>query len=142
LSSGVSVPDDTADGILGNIGRGRILSDDFKRDRLFSTKVKFQDPIRRNIIYTFVNKKMVTISKTSKAKNIELNRNILCALMKYSIKYEKAVDFELALEYPMCLTPPMISHPDGKPRETDKSKLELILGYQKSDDDDHSENRG
>ena len=67
------------------------------------------------------------ISKDGKTKVAEVNRNILGILLSYTLKTNKAVDFEKALQYPLSPIPLSISHPDGNRRTTAKSNLKVFI---------------
>ena len=71
--------------------------------------------------------KKVTIEDNKKAKSIEVNRNILGALLSISAKSGQAIDFEKALEYPLCPVPLSLANPDGSRRVTSKSKLISVI---------------
>ena len=59
---------------------------------------------------------------------VEINRNILGALLSFSAKANQPIDFDSALSYPLSPIPLSLALPDGARRETPKSKLmEIIL---------------
>ena len=65
--------------------------------------------------------------KNQKERTIEVNRDILGWLVRLSLSSGKAVDFELALQYPLSPIPLSIATPDGERREIAKSKLMKII---------------
>ena len=59
---------------------------------------------------------------------VEINRNILGALLSFSAKTNQPTDFDSALSYPLSPIPLTLALPDGARTETPKSKLmEIIL---------------
>ena len=139
LSSGMPVPDDAADIILKSLETGKTLSEDFKRERLYSQHIKFHNPIKRNNYASF-SKNKITVTKDNKAKTIEVNRNIIGNLLSFTVKTGRVIDFEKALQYPLSSIPLSISHPDGSRRETAKSKLKgIIVGYNMNEEKPENE---
>ena len=60
-------------------------------------------------------------------KTVEVNRDILGTLLALTAKIEKVINFENALENPLCSVPLSLACPDGTPRKTAKSKLLDVL---------------
>ena len=58
---------------------------------------------------------------------VEINRNILGALLSFSAKANQPIDFDSALSYPLSPIPLSLALPDGARRETPKSKLMEII---------------
>ena len=65
------------------------------------------------------------VKKDGKSKSIEVNRNIIGNLLALSAKTGQLIDFNKALEFPLC--PVDLSNPDGCRRSTQKSKLTEII---------------
>jgi len=70
---------------------------------------------------------VLLITSGNKTAVIQANRNVLGKLLVIFTKYEKNVDFEKALTYPLTTTPLSLSNPDGTRRTTQKSKLAEVL---------------
>ena len=78
LSSAVALPDHIVSEILSTRSVGEEESQKFRLERLKSSKVKFNDPIKRIKLQLFSNSsKKVTIEENKKVKCIEVNQNIL-----------------------------------------------------------------
>ena len=129
LSSGVPLQDrEAVERILSLRKVGEESYNDFKRDRLSKKKIKFPHLIKRNELSLFSNtNKSIEIKTSTKTKVVEFNRNIVGTLLAYSARNEKMIDFEKALEYPLCSIPLSLANPDGSPRSTTKSKLLEII---------------
>ena len=124
LSSGMAIPVDIANELLDIPQRGAKLATAFRDNRIDSTLELFHSPIKRNKIRTFTSALEKTkISKSNTTKTVELNRNIIGTLLSFSAKYEKPIDFDHALKYPLSHIPLSLAHPDGSHRTTSKSKL-------------------
>ena len=54
---------------------------------------------------------------------LQVNRNIIGALLSYSTKSGRAIDIERALKFPLSVVPLSIANGDGSRRETNRSKL-------------------
>ena len=88
----------------------------------------FHNAISRYNIKTFQSScKSVGIKRNNNTKSINVNRNILGALVSYSIQSEKAVDIEKALEFPLSPVLLSIANADGSRRQASKSKLLEVL---------------
>ena len=107
---------------------GQALYNDFKKDRLFSTTIKFHDTIKRQ--------KPTLISDVSKPKPkkdtnyevVKANRNVLGKLLTLSANAQQLIDFEAALSFPLYHVPLSLAYPDRTKRSTQKSKLlEIVL---------------
>ena len=129
LSSGVLLQDKEAvERILSLRKVGEESYNDFKRDRLSRKKIKFHHPIKRNELSLFSNtNKSIEIKTSTKTTVVEFNRNIVGTLLAYSARSEKMIDFEKALEYPLCSIPLSLTNLDGSPRLTTKSKLLEVI---------------
>ena len=125
VSSGVPLEaKEAVERILSFRKVGEESYNDFKRDRLSRKKIKFHHPIKRNELSLFSNtNKSIEIKTSTKTKVVEFNRNIVGTLLAYSARNEKMIDFEKALEYPLCSIPLSLANLDGSPRSTTKSKL-------------------
>ena len=91
----------------------------------FTTQLR----IKRSEFSLFSNTNKSTEKKTStETKAVEFNRNSVETLLVYSSKNEKKmIDFEKALEYPLCSILLSLANPDGSPRSTTKSKLLEVI---------------
>ena len=58
---------------------------------------------------------------------LQVNRNIIGALLSYSAKSGRAIDFERALKFPLSALPLNIANGDGSRRETSKNKLMDVI---------------
>ena len=128
LSSGIALDDRIAAEILSTRSVGEKESQKFREERLESSQVKFHDPIKRRKLALFSSSsKKVTIEENKKVKAIEVNRNILGTLLSISAKSGQAIDFEKALEYPLCPVPLSLANADGSRRVTSKSALIQVI---------------
>jgi len=138
LSSGVPINGNNADEILQMFSSGNKLYDCFRNERLNSTEIPFHCAIKQNKYASFSKSLATTLikSKDGKTKVIEVNRSILSALNSYSLKSGIAVDFQEALEYPLCPIPLSICNADSTRRFTAKSKLKdsLLTGVTNNED--------
>ena len=127
-----------ADKILDTKEHGEGLYDTFLKNRILSTKEKIHDPIKRQEKALFQNTgKKVSIQQNGKEVIVEVNREIIGTLLALSAKHEKLIDFQTALQYPLCPIPLSLVHPDGNRRKTTKSTLmKVISSYKISDDED------
>ena len=71
--------------------------------------------------------KKVVVKKDGKLKSIEVNRNVIGNLLALSAKTGQLIDFNKALEFPLCPVDLNLSNPDGSRRSTQKSKLTEII---------------
>ena len=59
--------------------------------------------------------------------------------MALSAKHEKLINFEIALQYPLCLVPLSLVNPDGSRRKTTKSALmKVVISYESSTDEEET----
>ena len=129
LSSGMPISEDISGEILNTLHEGETLYKKFVTERLVSKDVLFHDPIPRRTLKLFdASSKKLLLTKNGPVKTVEVNRDILGTLLALSAKTEKMIDFESALEYPLCSIPLSIPNADGTPRKTTKSKLMTVIG--------------
>ena len=84
---------------------------------------------------TFKNARKAKVTRNGKNAAIEVNRNAIGKLLATSTKFEKKIDFEVALAYPLTSVPLSLSNTDGSRRVTQKSKLmEVLSQYQEEND--------
>ena len=128
LSSGIPIPDDLAEYMLKTKKEGEIAYSIFVNERLQTNVKMFHYPIPRNPIHSFQKAvQKVIVKKNGKSKTIEVNRDILSFLLALSANSGKNIDYEKALQYPLCAVPLSLSNADGSRRSTTKSKLNDIL---------------
>ena len=134
LSSGIAIEDSLATEIINLNTIGKELAVTFKQERMLDIECekickKFLDPLPRNKMRTFKNSaKTYVIVKDKVKTTVEINRNILRALLSFSAKANRPIDFDSALPYPLSPIPLSLALTDGARRETPKSKLmEIIL---------------
>ena len=97
---------------------------------ILEAKIKhFIDPLPGNKTRTFKNSaKTYAVVKDKVKTTVEINRNILGALLSFSAKANQPIDFDSALSYPLSPIPLSLALPHGVRRETPKSKLmEIVL---------------
>ena len=124
LSSGVAVEDDLADQILNIIDIGKSLAETFRNERLIQHNISFHEPIKRTSIAIFKHiLKSAVVRKDNQSMTLQVNRNIIGALLSYSTKSGTAIDFERALKFPLSAVPLSTANGDGSRRETSKSKV-------------------
>ena len=89
---------------------------------------KYHDPIKRNKMKTFKQTAITCVVKKNKeTTSVEVNRNILGALLSFSLKCNKPIDFDAALRYPLSPVPLSIATPDGSKRPNSKSLLMDVI---------------
>ena len=101
---------------------GQLTADEFLENRILHGEKPFHDPIRRVKVPSFL-ETTVTLNKDKKDKVVYANRDIISKLLSLSAKFEKPIDFQKALSYPLYPIPLSMAFPDGSKRETAKSKL-------------------
>ena len=107
---------------------GEQCCSDFIKERIFSDDTKFHDSLSRTKVKLFkqCNQK-VSLLKDGKIKTVEANRNIISTLLAASAEENQAIDFSLALEYPLSPVPLNMANADGSRRSTAKSILNEII---------------
>ena len=113
----------SADDLVGIRTMGQALYNDFKKDRLFSTTIKFHDTIKRQkrILFSDVSK-----PKPKKDTNYEVkkaNWNVLGKLLTLSANAQQLIDFEAALSFPLYHVPISLAYPDRTGRSMQKGNL-------------------
>ena len=128
LSSGIPIDDEHAEGMLKIPEIGEQCCSDFIKERIFSDDTKFHDSLLRTKVKLFkqCNQK-VSFLMDGKMKTVEVNPNIISTLLAASAKANQAIDFSLALEYPLSPVPLNIADADGFQTSTAKSKLNEII---------------
>lgn len=117
-----------SENILAIHDAGKTAFGAFVNERLIETSVPFHDPIPRHKIHLFNStNKQVELRGGARTKTVEVNRNMLGKILVLSAKTERVVNFEYALEYPLCAAPLSLANPDGSRRTTTKSKLMQII---------------
>ena len=140
IGSGIPVDKDLAEAILAMKDKGEDLCKVFLQNRILSTKEKIHNPIKRQEKTLFQNSsKKVTVKQSGKEKVIEVNREIIGRLLALSAKHEKLINFEIALQYPLCPVPRSLVNPDGSRRKTTKSALmKVVRSYESSTDEEET----
>ena len=140
IGSGIPVDKDLAEAILAMKDKGEDLYKVFLQNRILSTKEKIHDPIKRQEKTLFQNSsKKVTVKQNGKEKVIEVNREIIGTLLTLSAKHEKLINFEIALQCPLCPVPLSLANPDGSRRKTTKSALmKVVRSYESSTDEEET----
>ena len=128
-SSGAPINDSNAVEQILNVRKvGKDNYNEFRKNRLSCKLVKFHYPIKRNDLPLFSStNESVQIKQNTRTKAVEINRNIVGDLPAYCAKNEKVIDFEKALEYPVCSVLLSLAYPDGSCRATTKSKLLEVI---------------
>ena len=128
LSSGVQVEASIAEDILNVKDLGTKLYTNFVESRIKSTVAKIHDPIKRQKCSLFKNAgKKVKVNQFQITQTLEVNRQILSKLLALTAKYDKPIDFAIALKFPLCPVPLSLAYPDGTRRKTTKSSLMNIV---------------
>ena len=100
----------------------------FITDRILKKEILFHDPFKKRKLVLFkASSKKVSLTRSTVVKTVEVNRDILGTLLALTAKTEKVINFENALENPLCSVPLSLACPDGTPRKTAKSKLLDVL---------------
>ena len=104
--------------------------------------LKFHDPITRHKIKSFKTASATReVKKDNKSATVAVNRDIIGSLLSFSAKYEKPIDWDTALTYPLSPVPLSICSADGIRRKSNKSKLvETIFAQHKITREDPKQN--
>jgi hypothetical protein len=128
LSSGTPIEEEISEEILNNRIEGEALFETFITDRILRKEILFHDLIKKRKLILFkASSKKVSLTRSTVVKTVEVNREILGTLLALTAKTEKVINFENALEYPLCSVPLSLACPGGTPRKTAKSKLLDVL---------------
>ena len=125
MSSGTPIEEEISEEILNN-RIGEALFETFITGRILKKEILFHDPFKKLVLFKASSKK-VSLTRSTVVKTVEVNRDILGTLLALTAKTEKVINFENALEYPLCSVPLSLACPDGTPRKTAKSKLLDVL---------------
>ena len=127
LSSGKTFEGDSEQ-LLNILEQGKEEAKKFLKERIYTTTIPFHDPIKKQKP-TLFSGEQVKIKQTDQTKEVlKVNRDILGKLLSLSIKFQKPINFQEALMYPLCPVPLSLAFPDGTKRSTTKSKLLAIIG--------------
>ena len=99
LSSGIQLQSDE---VLKSYEIGQEKYKTFVKERIQET---FNDPIQKSKLQTFKNAGKAKVTRNGKTAVIEVNRNAIAKLLANSTKFEKNIDFEVALAYPLTSVP-------------------------------------
>ncbi|CAB3982426.1 Hypothetical predicted protein [Paramuricea clavata] len=129
LGSGTPIEEDISEEIMNyNRIEGEALFETFITVRILKKEILFHDLIkRRNLVLFKASSKKVSLTRSTVVKTVEVNRDILGTFLALTAKTEKVINFENALEYPLCSVPLSLACPDSTPRKTAKSKLLDVL---------------
>ena len=116
LSPGIPVDDGKISSMLNIQKTGKEQYNDFVHDTLTHNKLVLFKDCGKNVV----------VKKDGKLKSIEVNRNIIGNLLALSVKTGQLIDFNKALEFPLCTIDLNLSNPDGSRRSTQKIKLTEI----------------
>ena len=86
---------------------GQTLKEKFQKERLLSTQTKSLHIIKDNKYMSFSKAKKIaaTVTKSGAVLNIEVNRNILSALVSHQVKSGRQFDLKEVLQDPLTPTP-------------------------------------
>ena len=140
IGSGIPVDKDLAEAILAIKTKARICTKCFFKIAFRQLKKKIHDPIKRQEKNLFQSSsKKVTVKQNGKEKVIEVNREIIGTLLALSAKHEKLINFEIALQYPLCLVPLSLANLHGSRCKTTKSALmKVVRSYESSTDEEEA----
>ena len=127
LSSDIPVDDDKISSMLNVQKTGEEQYNDFVQNRLLSDKIKFHDTLTRNISWfclKIVEKRLWPVKKDGKFKLIEVHRNVIGNLLALSAKTGQSIDFNKALEFPLCPIDLNLSNPDGSKKKYAKEQAD------------------
>ena len=125
LSSGVPVEASIAEDIINVL---TMSVQNCIQSRIKSTVTKIHEPIRRQKCSLFKSTgKKVKVNQFQITQTLEVNRQILSKLLALTSKYDKPIDFSIALKFPLCPVPLSFAYPDGTRRKTTKSYLMHIV---------------
>ena len=121
---------------------GKALYNDFKKDYLFSSTIKFHDTIKRQKPTLFSDVSKPKPKKDTNYEVVKANRNVLGKLLILSANAEQLIDFEGALSFPLYHVPLSLAYPDRIKRSTQKSKLlEIALEGSSDPVDTHQQRK-
>ena len=95
----------SADDPVGIRTMGQALYNDFKKDRLFSTTIKFHDTIKRQTLTLFSDASKPKPKKDTNYEVVKANRNVLGKHLTLSANAQQLIDFEAALSLPLYHVP-------------------------------------
>ena len=127
LSSGEEVAVYFVSSILEVYENGKNMKEEFITSRITSNQRKFNDPLKRFNLKTFKTFTKYVVKCKHVQATIEVNRNILGSLLKFSLSKESVIDLPAALAYPLSVILLSLATGDGKRRETSKSKLIALM---------------
>ena len=125
LSSGISLLDNLADGILEVLTHGKEAFKYFVKDRLTWEVKEFYAKLPKLKVKLF-SQTSQKVQIKGKAKVIEDNSNVISKLLALSSKLNRKIDMQASL-YPLSAVPLSLPHPDGSRKTTKKSVLTDIL---------------
>ena len=123
LSSGAPLDDAVAETLLHVYDDGNIQVELFRKERLVNKTSLFHNPVKRCRFVNFKETtKSISIKKDNQPLSLQVNRNIIGALLAYPAKSGKVIDLEKALMYSLLPIPLSISNGNGTRCVTSKSK--------------------
>ena len=135
LSSGAAVEDHLAEKILKITDVGRSLVETFRNFRLIQHNISFHVPVKRNSNGIFKDKlKSAVVKKDNQSMTLQVNRNIIGALLSYNGYYYPRKRVELltlkgfksltaSFTFEHCKRLYLLTFVDRSHRETSKSKM-------------------
>ena len=111
LSPGVPLPGDVSNQIFPIRDTAFTA---FVEERLMDKSIPFHDSISRRKLQLFsTNSKKMEIKGCARMKAMEVHRDMMGTILALSAKTSRVVNFECALEYPLCIVPLSLANPDG-----------------------------
>ena len=108
LSSGISLLDNLAAGILEVLTHGKEAFKNFVKDRLTSEVKEFYAKLPKLKVKLFSQtSQKVEVQIKGKAKVIEANSNVIGKLLALSSKLNRKIDMHAALPYPLSAERPL-----------------------------------
>lgn len=127
LATGVVLPDNDANRLLGAAESGRQSMESFISSRIQSNEINFWDPIHKLKIKSFssVAKKITLKNQKDKIVSVNADRELFGRLLVAA--KNRDINLKEVLSYELCSVPIALAHPDGSLRKTAKSTLMPLL---------------
>ena len=127
IATGVVLPEQASDRLLGATEMGKCSMEDFISTRINTNKVNFWDPLPKLKINTFSSAAMKMEVKSTNDKIIILttDRELFGRLLV--VAKQRDIALREVLSYELSAVPVAIAHGDGSLRKTTKSSLMSVL---------------
>ena len=127
IATGVVLPDDDTNRLLGAAESGRQSMENFISSRIQSNEINFWDPIQKLEIKSFSSaaKKIAVKNQKDMTVSVNADRELFGRLLVAA--KNRDINLKEVLSYELCSVPISLAHPDGSLRKTTKSALMHLL---------------